>query len=342
MVPRHINESNFRPRAAASSASPGGEVDAKGGRRWSTSPGLLTLAARAVSSLLRTGRAHSMQLISSEAVIALGVFSRLLACRHCVCQPVSGRAQAAACILTLRPELLRRSVPLGFLRCSGALAVLGGDHAGPSLISVSILHADRWPGCLIPFILSGDGKTIRFGYAGVCVPCSPSWVTVVGLTSNGLRPLRGGSCSDRSGGMAADLGLAVGRCRRLRCPDPAHCHRLHHRPWRCGQPAGHLSNQRCSSLIWRLDAPVAVLRRLDIASVLSWPGVGNCVRILYLFRDLAGQEAPVRCTKFHPLHTGRRSVVSHAAALAMGLSQVAAPPALNTQALAAKDSARRY
>jgi len=220
----------------------------------------------------------------------------------------------------------------------GALAVLGGDHAGAfPWLSVSILMPIV-AGLLIPFIPDpGDGKTIRWYALGVALL---TFLVTVGAYLNGYDPSEAGLQLIEAGGMAARSRLAwSGRCRRaLDAPDPAH--QLHHRPGGAGRLAGHL--QTAAVLLpdpgdgWRPDRR---LRRSGHASVLPGLGAGTAAGVPVCC-DLGAKKRQYAATKFI-LYTAGGSVFILLAALAMGF-QGGGPPSFEYTALAAKDFGTRF
>lgn len=247
-------------------------------------------------------------------------------------------SSSAACISTLRPELLRWSVPLDFSVVPGALAVLGNDHAGAfPWLSVSILMPIV-AGLLIPFIPDpGDGKTIRWYALGVALL---TFLVTVGAYLNGYDPSVAGLQLIERVEWVPDLGLA----------------------WSVGADGLSMPLILLTSFITALAVlaawPVTFKPRLFFFLILAMDGGQIAVfavqdmllfflswelELLPVYLLLAIWGAKKRqyaATKFI-LYTAGGSVFILLAALAMGF-QGGGPPSFEYTALAAKDFGTRF
>jgi len=229
-------------------------------------------------------------------------------------------------------------VPLDFSVAPGALAVLGGDHAGAfPWLSVSILMPIV-AGLLIPFIPDpGDGKTIRWYALGVALL---TFLVTVGAYLNGYDPSEAGLQLIERVEWLPDLGLA----------------------WSVGADGLSMPLILLTSFITALAVlaawPVTFKPRLFFFLILAMDGGQIAVfavqdmllfflawelELLPVYLLLAIWGAKKRqyaATKFI-LYTAGGSVFILLAALAMGF-QGGGPPSFEYTALAAKDFGTRF
>jgi len=290
---------------------------------------LLHPRQREVSSNSKTGPPNSIALIVFGGLIALVVLFRQLLPAATggffffffspqKNPPRSGGAQAGLYFYTPPQNLLRGLLPLDFSVAPGALAVLGGDHAGAfPLLSVSILMPIV-AGLLIRHPDPGDAD--RFRGTPWASPCSPSW-SPYGAYLQRLRPLRGPAWQliERLEWLPDSAWAWVRSCRRaLDAPDsfffalfptPAF---FSSPPWRCcaAWPVT-FKTALFFFLILAMDArPRSPVFASGHASVLPWPGKAgrNLLPVLTCCGILGGKKRQYAATKVILLHRRRLGV----------------------------------